>query len=272
MRYTLKALGPKTIISIPACCWAILSGVFPNSALSIPMLNTAFEVTGAAISGIDAALKRLNRDDVTVVGFAGDGGTFDIGIQALSGAIERGHNFIYVCYDNEAYMNTGVQRSGATPIGSWTTTTPVGKTRYWETSPKKNMIDIVVAHKIPYAAIVNIAYPEDFIKKVRKARDIKGPTYIQAYAPCPPGWGADPSKTVELGRLAVNTCVYPLYEVEDGKYIITRKPRKKLPVTEYLQLQNRFRHLDAEGIHEFQATVDAEWSLLLKKAEYTQEL
>lgn len=272
MRYTLKALGENTIISIPACCWAIIPGVLPFSNLKVPSLYTAFEVTGAAISGIEAALKRKGREDVTVVGFAGDGGTFDIGIQSLSGCIERGHNVIYICYDNEAYMNTGIQRSGSTPIGTWTTTTPVGTTQYWERSPKKNMIDIVVAHKIPYAAIVNIAYPEDFIRKLKKAKAIKGPKYIQAYSPCPTGWRSDPSKTIELGRLAVSTCIYPLYEVENGVYKINIKPKEPTPVIEYLKMQGRFRHLPQEIIDKIQQDVDREWERLLRMEEFTAGL
>ena len=223
MRYVLKALGKRTIVSVPACCWAIMSGIFPNTCLKVPMVNTAFETTGASISGIRAALDALGIKDVNVLGFAGDGGTMDIGIQALSGAVERGHDVIYVCYDNEAYMNTGIQRSSSTPEGAWTTTTPVGTTEAWKKGPKKNMVEIMVAHKIPYTATAAVAYPEDLVKKVTKAKNIRGPKYIHIFAPCPTGWRLPPSKSVEIAKLAVQTHAFPLYEVEKGVYNISKK-------------------------------------------------
>jgi len=200
---------------------------------------------------------------VNVLAWAGDGGTADIGIQALSGAVERGDDFIYVCYDNEAYMNTGIQRSSSTPYGAWTTTTP-GKS--FKTLPKKNMVEIMVAHTIPYAATANIAYPEDFIEKLKKARDIRGPKYIQILAPCPVGWKYSSEKTIKLGRLAFETCIFPLYEVVEDRYIV-KKPSSKRPVTEYLQLQGRFSHLKAEEISKMQEYVDSAWKKLLKKEE-----
>jgi pyruvate/2-oxoacid:ferredoxin oxidoreductase beta subunit len=271
MRYVLKALGKRTIVSVPACCWAILSGIFPNTCLRVPMVNTAFEVTGASISGIRAALDALEIEDVNVLGWAGDGGTLDIGIQALSGAVERRHDFIYVCYDNEAYMNTGIQRSSGTPEGAWTTTTPVGETEAWKKGPKKNMVEIMVAHKIPYTATASVAYPEDLIKKVTKAKEIKGPKYIHIFAPCPTGWRMPPGKSVEIARLAVQTCAFPLYEVEDGVYNISKKPKKK-PITEYLKMQGRFKHMPADMVEKFQKNIDKEWELLLKKEEFTKSL
>jgi pyruvate/2-oxoacid:ferredoxin oxidoreductase beta subunit len=271
MRYVLKALGKRTIVSVPACCWAILSGIFPNTCLRVPMVNTAFEVTGASISGIRAALDALEIEDVNVLGFAGDGGTLDIGIQALSGAVERGHDFIYVCYDNEAYMNTGIQRSSGTPEGAWTTTTPVGDTQSWKKGPKKNMVEIMVAHKIPYTATASVAYPEDLIKKVTKAKNIKGPKYIHIFAPCPTGWRMPPGKSVEIARLAVQTHTFPLYEVEDGVYTISKKPEKK-PIIEYLKIQGRFKHMPSDMVEKFQKNIDKEWDLLLKKEEFTKSL
>ncbi len=272
MRYTLKALGPKTIVSIPACCWAVMPGPFPAKCLEVPLLNTAFETTGASISGIRAALDAKGIDDVTVVGFAGDGGTADIGIQALSGMVERGTDVIYIMYDNEAYMNTGIQRSSSTPIGAWTTTTPVGTTGDWKKQPKKDMMEIMVAHKIPYAAAVSVGYPEDMIKKLRKAQSIRGPKFIQIYAPCPTGWRMQPDKTIEICKLAVSTGAYPLYEVEDGVYKITRKPPELKPVMEYLQLQGRFRHLPEIELEAIQKNVARKWKILLKKEEFTKEL
>lgn len=271
MRYVLKALGKNTILSIPACCWAVIPGVYPYTNIRVPMLWTAFETTGASISGIRAALEVKGREDVNVVGFAGDGGTLDIGIQALSGAVERGHNVFYICYDNEAYMNTGIQRSSATPIGAWTTTTPVGKTKDWKKAPKKNAVEIMVAHRIPYTATCSVAYPEDMIKKLQKGREIQGPKFIHIFAPCPTGWRSAPSKTIELARLAVQTCVFPLYEVIHGRYIISKKPKKK-PVIDYLRLQGRFRHLPQEEVENIQRRVDEEWELLLKKEEFTKDV
>jgi pyruvate/2-oxoacid:ferredoxin oxidoreductase beta subunit len=271
MRYVLKALGKRTIVSVPACCWAILSGIFPNTCLRVPMVNTAFETTGASVSGIRAALDALGIEDVNVLGWAGDGGTLDIGIQALSGAVERGHDIIYVCYDNEAYMNTGIQRSSGTPEGAWTTTTPVGETQAWKKGPKKNMVEIMVAHKIPYTATASVAYPEDLIKKVTKAKEIKGPKYIHVFAPCPTGWRMPPGKSVEIARLAVQTCAFPLYEVENGVYNISKKPKKK-PVTDYLKMQGRFKHMPSDMVKKFQKNIDKEWELLLKKEEFTKSL
>lgn len=272
MRYTLKALGPRTMVSIPACCWAVMPGPFPLKNLEVPLLNTAFETTGASISGIRAALDAKGIEDVTVVGFAGDGGTADIGIQALSGMVERGTDVIYVMYDNEAYMNTGIQRSSSTPVGAWTTTTPVGNTGDWKKQPKKNMMEIMVAHAIPYAATVNVAYPEDMIKKLRKAKDIRGPKFIQVYAPCPTGWKMAPDRAIEIGRLAVSTAAYPLYEVENGVYTINRKPKELQPLKDYMALQGRFRHLPHKELESIQAIVKRNWEILLKKEAFTKEL
>ncbi len=270
MRYTLKALGRRTILSVPACCWAVMPGVYPYTNMVVPMLYTAFEATGAAISGIEAALKARGIEDVNVVGWAGDGGTFDIGIQALSGAAERGHNVISICYDNEAYMNTGIQRSSSTPVGAWTTTTTVGKTGDWKKAPKKNFMEIMVAHQIPYAATACTSYPEDFVRKLNKAKEIKGFKYLQVLSPCPTGWKYPPDKTIEIGRLAVKSCAYPVYEVENGVYKINKKP-KKVPLKDYFALQGRFRHLPEKEIEKLQRNVDREWSLLLKKEEFTQD-
>jgi 2-oxoisovalerate ferredoxin oxidoreductase beta subunit len=272
MRYVLKALGPKTVVSIPACCWAVMPGVFPLKCLDVPMLYTAFEVTGASISGLRAAYDQQGKKDINVVGFAGDGGTADIGIQALSGMVERGTNVFYVMYDNEAYMNTGIQRSSATPVGAWTTTTPVGSRQDWKRAPKKNMMEIMVAHKIPYAATASIAYPEDLIKKLRKAKDIKGPKFFHIYAPCPTGWRLAPEKTVEISRMATDACVFPLYEVEKGVYKVNRKPAKKVSFMEYMSMQGRFRHLPASVVEEIQKDIDREWEILLKKEAFTQGL
>ncbi len=264
MRYLLKGLGERTILSIPACCWAVMPGYWPSNCLKVPLLYTAFEATGAAISGLRAALDVKGVEDVTVVGFAGDGGTVDIGLQALSGAAERRTDAIYIMYDNEAYMNTGIQRSGSTPWGAWTTTTPIGTSHGFKHEFKKDIMAIMQAHRIPYAATVSPAFPEDFIKKVEKAKKIKGLRFIHALSPCPPGWRTNPAMSVEIARLAVDTRVFPLYEIENGKVHITRKG-KGLPITEYLKAQGRFQHLTEAEIAEMQKGVDGLWIMLLLK-------
>ncbi len=258
MRYLLKGLGPRTILTVPACCWAVMSGPFPRTCVRVPFLDCAFEATGASIAGLRAGLDARGIRDVTVVGFAGDGGTVDIGLQSLSASLERGVDAIYVMYDNEAYMNTGVQRSGATPWGAWTTTTPVGRAKPQE---KKDIMAIVAAHRIPYAATASVAFPEDFVKKVERAKGIHGPRFFHVLAPCPPGWKYAPEETVRLGRLAVDTRTFPLYEIEFGRYRITRKAGKK-PVSEYLAKQGRFAHLTQQDVEEIQRRVDERWGWL----------
>jgi 2-oxoisovalerate ferredoxin oxidoreductase beta subunit len=271
MRYLLKGLGPRTILSIPACCWAVLAGAYPRSYLSVPFINTAFESTGASISGIQAALEVRGVEDVAVVGFAGDGGTADIGLQALSGFLEREDDAIYVMYDNEAYMNTGIQKSGSTPYGAWTTTTPVGEGQRGKDKPKKDLMAIVLAHRIPYAATASIGFPEDLIRKAKKAREVRGPKFLHILSPCPPGWRFSSEKTVEVARLAVDARVFPIYEVETGRYRINRKPPKPRPVADYLRTQNRFRHFTEDMVERFQEEVDRNWERLLNLEEISAE-
>jgi len=272
MRYALKALGKNTIITIPACCWAVIPGVYPSRALEVPLLYTAFEVTGAAVSGIREALSAKGIEDVNVVGFAGDGGTADIGIQSLSGAVERGEDIFYIMYDNEAYMNTGIQRSSSTPKGAWTTTTQVGKIRDWKKEKKKNMVEIMAAHGIPYTATASIAFPEDFIKKLEKGKKIKGPKFYQVFSTCPTGWLVSPNKSVEVARLAVESKIFPLYEVENGVYNITYMPKKEVKVKDYFSLQGRFRHLTEDEIREIQNDVDEAWKILVEKEKWSKSL
>ncbi len=269
MRYLLKALGPRTMITVPACCWAVMSGPFPLSAVKVPLLDCAFEATGASIQGLRAGLDARGVKDVTVVGFAGDGGTADIGLQSLSGFLERGVDAIYVMYDNEAYMNTGIQRSGETPYGAWTTTTPAGHTKPQE---KKDVMAIVAAHGVPYAATASIAFPEDFVKKLEKARTIPGPRFFHVLAPCPPGWKYPPEETVRLGRLAVDTGIFPLYEIENGRYRITRKLGTRKPLAEYLSKQGRFGQLTEGQAAEIQRRVDARWARLEALERTTSEV
>jgi len=267
LRLLFKALGNKVMLVVPACCSSVIPGPYPFTSFAVPVQNILFEATGATASGIVAALRQREIKDVTVVGWAGDGGTFDIGIQALSGAAERETDFIYICYDNEAYGNTGVQRSGATPYGAWTTTTPTGKKER-----KKDMAFIMAAHRIPYVATACPSYPIDFIKKIRKAKEIEGTKFIHILAPCPTGWRYDTSKTVEMGRLAVRTGMWTLFEIEHGKFklnspsdkLIDKTKRK--PVREYLSLQDRFRKLTEVDIEKVQRWVDEDWERYSKLA------
>jgi len=260
LRLLFKALGNKIILVVPACCTTVIQGPYPFTSSAVPLQNILFESTGAAASGIVAALRQRKIEDITVVGWAGDGGTVDIGIQALSGAAERGTDFIYICYDNEAYGNTGMQRSGATPYGAWTTTTPSGKKER-----KKDMPLIMAAHRIPYVATACTSYPLDFVNKLRKAKDMKGTKYIHLLAPCPTGWRYDTSKTVEMGRLAVQSGLWVLYEIENGKFrlnvpsdrLVDKTKRK--PVKDYFATQGRFRGLTEEDIQRIQKWVDEDW-------------
>lgn len=261
MRLALKALGPKTMMAIPACCWTIIDGAWPNHALKVPLMHTAFETAAIAASGIRAALDIKGKSDIQVVAWAGDGGTFDIGIQALSGAAERNENIIYVCYDNEAYMNTGIQRSSATPWGAWTTTTPE---KHPEAHPKKNMVQIMAAHKIPYTASASIAFPNDFVRKFKKASQIKGTRFMHIFSPCPPGWKMASDLTIKVARLAVETKIFPLIEIEDGDKVTINYWPTGLPAIEYLKLQGRFKHLTQDQVDYIQAFVDKEWERLVK--------
>jgi pyruvate ferredoxin oxidoreductase beta subunit/2-oxoisovalerate ferredoxin oxidoreductase beta subunit len=263
MRYVLKALGEKTIAVIPACCWSIIAGPFPHTALKIPVLHAAFASGAVTASGVRAALDTQGDQEITVLVWAGDGGTFDIGIQSLSGAAERNENILYVCYDNEAYMNTGIQRSSATPFGAWTTTTP---TQAPKLEPKKDIIAIMAAHRIPYAATATVAYPDDLCKKIQKAKEIRGMRFIQILAPCPPGWKASSELAVTLARLAVKTKLFPLYEVEHGAHYTLNLIPEERPVREYLERQGRFNHLSDAAIQEIQIAINLKWETLQRRA------
>ncbi len=257
VRLALKALGKDTVAVSATGCLEVMTTPYPETSWEIPWIHVAFENAGAVASGVESAL-RIQGKKSNVIAFGGDGGTVDIGLQSLSGAMERGHNMTYVCYDNEAYMNTGIQRSGATPFGASTTTSPAGKASFGENRPKKNMPMIMAAHGIPYVATASIAYPEDYMKKVKKAAEVDGPAYIHLNQPCTTGWGYDPSKTIEIGRLAVETGFWVLYEIEDGEFNVTYRPAERKPVKEYLKPQKRFKHLDDEHIAKIQEYVDAQ--------------
>jgi len=260
IRLAFKALGPRTVFVVPACCTSVIQSAFPFTAFAAPCLNIAFEAAAAAASGVVAAYEKRGVKDVTVLAWAGDGGTADIGIQALSGAAERGTNFIYVMYDNESYMNTGIQRSGSTPYGAWTTTTPTGKRQH-----KKNVPLIMAAHGIPYVATACVSYPQDLVSKLKKAKATKGTKYIQILAPCPPGWRFPTEKTIEMGRLAVRTGMWALFEIENGKFKLNTPSAalvdkaKRKPVEEYLKMQGRFKNLTKEDILVIQGWIDETW-------------
>ena len=266
MRHLAKALGGKGIIAHATGCVEVSTTYYPETSWRIPWIHVAFENAAAVASGIEAAYKVLKRKgivdpnkDVKIVAVAGDGGTFDIGFQALSGMLERGHDVLYLVYDNEAYMNTGIQRSGSTPFGAWTTTTPVGDVwRYGEWRPKtrKDLLFIAMAHNIPYYASVNPAYITDLYEKISKALTIKGPKLIHAFSPCPPGWRINDDDTIRVSRLAVQTGVWINLEYVNGVVRVTTPVPRRRPVEEYLKIQGRFRHLDKEAIEKIQTIVD----------------
>jgi pyruvate/2-oxoacid:ferredoxin oxidoreductase beta subunit len=253
-----KMLGPNTVVYVPASCLVVFGALYPYSSWKIPYLYTAFENTGAVTSGIKAALRRRHID-ATVVGMAGDGGTFDIGLQALSGAAERNEDIIYVCLDNEAYMNTGIQRSSATPFGAWTTTTPVGLEVKGNRRFKKDIARIVADHDVPYVATLSVAHFTDFVRKVQKAKETRGFRFLHCLTPCIPGWRIEPAKGVSINRLAVDTGMWTLYEVENGVPKVTYKPKTMAPVTEYLKLQGRFKHMAEADVRELQAWLCEKW-------------
>jgi len=267
-RHVLRALGPETIVINATGCLAVITQM---GVPLVPHFHVLFENAPAVVSGIDDALRvQGRREGVNLLVVAGDGGTADIGLGSLSGAIERGQDFIYVCFDNEMYMNTGGQRSGTTPYLARTTTTPVGVESRGEPRTemrRKDMVEIAVAHGIPYAASASIGYPLDLVERVEKAARVRGPTYIHVHSPCPTGWGMEPSKTVEAAQLAVKTGCVVLYEVEEGKRRVTRPVARRAPVEEYLKLQARFRHVvaDPAALAEVQRGVDERHAAILAR-------
>ena len=272
VRLAAKAFGKNTIVVNATGCMEIVASQLPYTSWKLPWIHTLFENSAAVASGVEAALKvqmrkgKIPQEDIKVVAIGGDGATVDIGLQAISGAFERGHNFLYICFDNEAYMNTGIQRSSATPFGASTTTSPAGKAKSGQMSWKKNMPEIAVAHNIPYVATACPSYPFDLIEKVKKGLATNGPAYIHVLSVCPTGWRCDTEISIMLGRLATETGVFPLYEVENGKYKMSLVPEKLKPVKDYLKLQRRFRHLKPEAIDAIQARVTEEYEKLLEKA------
>jgi pyruvate ferredoxin oxidoreductase beta subunit len=243
-RLVLDAAGPNIITTDATGCLEVFTTRWPQSAWGVPFIHSLFENSAAVASGIESALKALGREnEAKVIAQGGDGGTADIGLQCLSGMLERGHDVLYVCYDNEAYMNTGVQRSGLTPFNCDTRTSPSGKASWGNPLRKKDMPTIAAAHGAPYVATASIAYHKDIERKVKKALEIKGPKYLQIHVPCPPGWKSDPAMTVKVAKLAVETGLYPIFEMENGVVTKVRRFKNMKPVSEYLKIQGRFKHL-----------------------------
>lgn len=264
VRQVLQGLGPDSVLVVPPSCIAVMMGPLPLSAVTLPVFQTAFETTAAAASGIARAFA-ARGEAVTVVCLAGDGGTYDIGLQALSGAAERNEDILYVCFDNEAYQNTGNQKSGATPRGARTTSTPGGKA-----TRKKDIVEILVAHRVPYAATASPAYPDDLAAKLARARSLRGTRFLNVTCPCVPGWGIGDDAALRLARLGVESRAIPLFEVEDGaRYRVTHHPRG-IPVAQYLGAQRRFAHLGDAAIAEIQAEVDRGFTELLERERRTR--
>lgn len=284
LRLIMKATRGPTIVTEATGCMEVVSSIYPFTSWAVPWLHTAFETAAANASGIEAALKimkrkcKIKREQVDVIAFAGDGGTYDIGIQALSGAVERGHDFLFVLYDNEAYMNTGIQRSGGTPHGAATTTSPAGSVIPGKLEYKKPIAEIMLAHEMEYVATASPYYWRDLLVKVRKGLEVEGPAFLHVFAPCPRGWRSDPAKSMEYSKLAVESCIFPVWEAVNGKRqlsipskLIALAPQKKKPIGDYLKGQGRYRHLftpkNKNLLDEIQRSTDERWEQLLKKCE-----
>ncbi len=273
---TILAATDKPVVAANATgCLEVASTIYPYSSWNIPWIHSAFENAPATISGVIATYEALKRkgkmkDDVKFIAFGGDGSSYDIGIQSLSGALERGHDFVYVCYDNEGYMNTGGQRSGATPYGASATTDPAGKKRPGKQEFKKDLVKICAAHSIPYVAQASVSNLMDLSMKAEKAFNVKGPAVLVVLSTCPTLWGTMPKDTIALAKMAVDSCAWPLYEIENGEYKVNYKPAKKIPVVDFMKPQRRFKHLFIPGnehvIENAQKHMDEEWEKLLKIA------
>lgn len=268
-RLAMKILGEKTVLATPACCFAATTTVYPESSTFVNNVVTAFPALASTLSGMAVAGEALGWDsEITYLAFGGDGGTVDIGLQALSGAAERNENILYICYDNEAYMNTGVQRSGATPYGAATTTTPVGThSKGCDNVFKKSLFEIMIAHRVPYVATASTSYPRDFMNKVRRAKELRGTRVIHVHAPCPTGWGYDPSETIQVGRLAVESGLWYLAEYDNGAIRLNFTPKEFKNVEQYLSVQRRFKHLGAEDYDRIRGYRDADWERLCRLAQ-----
>ncbi len=281
VRQVLMGAGDSAVVAGCATgCLEVATTIYPFTAWNIPFIHNAFENSAATMSGVETAYKALKKQgkikkDIKFIAFGGDGGTYDIGLQSLSGALERGHNFVYVCYDNGAYMNTGIQRSGATPTGASTTTAPAGKSSFGKPQLRKDLTAIVAAHRIPYAAQCSISNWNDLVTKSQKAFATEGPAFLNVLALCHRGWRYPQENGVAIAKIATDTCFWPLYEIENGKkYKINYKPKEKRPITEWLKPQGRFKHLfkpeNENIIKSIQDEIDAEWEYLIKRSELYQ--
>lgn len=264
VRLALKVLGERTYTALPAGCMAAVGFIYPQMAFTSNAIITTFPGVASMASGIAAGAKALGQKDFKTVCFAGDGGTADIGLQALSGMIDRDDDVLYICYDNEAYMNTGIQKSGLTPYGTQTTTTPAGKNLPGTQTHKKNLFEIIAAHDIKYAATASIGYPQDYINKVNKAKHTRGATFIHVYASCPTGWGTPTNKSIEIAREAVDCGLIYLAEYEDGEFKLNKNPKEFKSVKDYLTQQGRFKHLSDSNIEEIVQHRDKKWQRMRK--------
>ena len=280
VRQMLLAAGPDTVVGCATGCMEVATSIYPYTAWRVPWIHNAFENSAATISGVEAAYQALRRKGkidrkINFIAMGGDGGTYDIGLQALSGAMERGHDMLYVCYDNEAYMNTGIQRSSATPFGAATSTSPVGKEIPGKQVPRKDLTAIMIAHHIPYVAQASVHNARDFMTKVQKALSIEGASFINVLGTCHRGWRFKMEDSIEMSRLAVETCFWPLFEVERGRWTLSYKPKKKLPLDEWTNRQGRFAHLYKEEnrnmLEQAQKEVDERWEELLKRCGQESE-
>ncbi|MCF7980938.1 MAG: hypothetical protein K9K86_03065 [Pseudomonadales bacterium] len=262
IRIIVNAVGTDAVAVVPPSCGAIICGGYPNSSLSIPTFHTTLEAAAASASGVKRSLVARGKPDTTVLCLAGDGGTYDIGFQALSSAVERNEDILYICFDNEGYMNTGGQKSSSTPLQAVTGSTPAGKL-----TPKKNIVEILAAHNIPYVATASAGHAEDFVRKVEKAKNIRGTKVLIVLIPCLAGWGVADNAGIKVTRLAVDSGVFPLYEVEDGVKYTLNHTKKSMPVNEYLSQQKRYKHLSEQDIAEIQSGIDKEWARLEKRTQ-----
>ena len=280
IRTVLGAINYPKVVTNATGCMEVTTTIYPNTSWKVPYIHSAFENAGATVSGMETAYRALqknalnkNQGEIKFVAFGGDGGTYDIGLQSLSGALERGHDFLYVCYDNGAYMNTGNQRSGATPLGADTETTPWGKDSFGKNNWKKDMMAIVSAHNIPYLATANIAFLQDLKMKVKKAMEYDGPKFLLVFSPCPSLWKFNSSQTIEIAKLATETGFWPLYEIENNRYQINYIPKEKIGIEEFYRSQGRFSHLfkrkDVDDVIDaIQRDVDANWKKLERLSSF----
>jgi len=278
LRQVLHVAGPNTVVGFATGCMEVSTTIYPYTAWRVPYIHCAFENSAATISGVEAAYRALQRrgripadKKMNFIAFGGDGGTYDIGFQSLSGAMERGHRMLYICYDNNAYMNTGIQRSSATPRGAETNTSPIGQVIPGKQQDRKDLTACMIAHNIPYVAQAAVSNHLDFMRKVEKALAVDGPSFINILQSCHRGWRHEPEESIEVARVAVETRWWPLFEVESGRWTVNYKPKEVVPVVEWFKLQGRFRHLLRPGGEEMvnwhQKQVDAKWAELLRREE-----